>query len=135
MTRAGDSTLYSNAGMRFTYRHTGVPDDVIFTEALFEGRPGNPDEILAEMNAITEARSSTQPVNTRTGGSTFKNPPGKKAWELVDAAGCRGLRMGDAQSRPELHALAFVSVPHAMVDQLIRHTRRDLLAALPRDHR
>ena len=49
------------------------------------------------MNAITEARSSTQPVNTRTGGSTFKNPPGRKAWELVDAAGCRGLRMGDAQ--------------------------------------
>ena len=56
-----------------------------------------PETILAEMNAITEARSSTQPVNTRTGGSTFKNPPGQKAWELVDKAGCRGLRMGDAQ--------------------------------------
>jgi UDP-N-acetylmuramate dehydrogenase len=70
---------------------------VIFTEALFEGRPGDPAEILAEMNAITEARSSTQPVNTRTGGSTFKNPPGRKAWQLVDAAGCRGLRRGDAQ--------------------------------------
>jgi UDP-N-acetylmuramate dehydrogenase len=83
--------------MGFTYRHAGVPDDVIFTEALFEGRPGDPAEILAEMNAITEARSSTQPVNTRTGGSTFKNPPGRKAWQLVDEAGCRGLRIGDAQ--------------------------------------
>jgi UDP-N-acetylmuramate dehydrogenase len=74
-----------------------VPEDVIFTEALFEGRAGDPADILAEMNAITDARSSTQPVNTRTGGSTFKNPPGRKAWELIDAAGCRGLRIGDAQ--------------------------------------
>jgi UDP-N-acetylmuramate dehydrogenase len=97
VTRTGEKVVYTNQQMDFTYRHAGVPEDVIFTEALFEGRPGNPDEILAEMNAITEARSSTQPVNTRTGGSTFKNPPGRKAWELVDAAGCRGLRVGDAQ--------------------------------------
>jgi hypothetical protein len=88
--------------MGFTYRHAGVPEDVIFTEALFEGHPGDREPILAEMNAITEARSSTQPVNTRTGGSTFKNPPGHKAWELVDKAGCRGLRRGDAQVS-ELH--------------------------------
>lgn len=97
VTRTGEVVAFTNAQMGFTYRHSSVPDDVIFTEALFEGRPGNPDDILAEMNAITEARSSTQPVNTRTGGSTFKNPPGRKAWELVDAAGCRGLRIGDAQ--------------------------------------
>ncbi len=97
VTRTGEKVAYTNAQMGFTYRHAGVPEDVIFTQALFEGRPGNPDEILAEMNTITEARSSTQPVNTRTGGSTFKNPPGSKAWELVDAAGCRGLRVGDAQ--------------------------------------
>jgi UDP-N-acetylmuramate dehydrogenase len=97
ITRTGETVSYTNQQMGFTYRHAAVPEDVIFTEALFEGRPGNPDEILAEMNAITEARSSTQPVNTRTGGSTFKNPPGRKAWELVDAAGCRGLRIGDAQ--------------------------------------
>jgi UDP-N-acetylmuramate dehydrogenase len=97
VTRSGEMVAFTNQQMGFTYRHSAVPDDVIFTEALFEGRPGNPEEILAEMNAITEARSSTQPVNTRTGGSTFKNPPGRKAWELVDAAGCRGLRMGDAQ--------------------------------------
>ncbi|MBF9233590.1 UDP-N-acetylmuramate dehydrogenase [Microvirga sp. BT350] len=97
VTRGGEKVSFTNAGMGFTYRHSSVPDDVIFTEALFEGRSGDPAEILAEMNAITEARSSTQPVNTRTGGSTFKNPPGRKAWELVDAAGCRGLRRGDAQ--------------------------------------
>ena len=97
ITRAGETVTYSNAEMGFTYRHSSVPDDVIFTEAVFEGRPGDPAAILAEMNAITEARSSTQPVNTRTGGSTFKNPPGHKAWKLIDAAGCRGLRRGDAQ--------------------------------------
>jgi UDP-N-acetylmuramate dehydrogenase len=97
VTRSGEKVAYTNQQMGFTYRHAGVPEDVIFTEAVFEGRPGDPAAILAEMNAITEARSSTQPVNTRTGGSTFKNPPGRKAWELVDAAGCRGLRIGDAQ--------------------------------------
>ena len=100
--RSGRTHVLSLADMGFTYRHCAAPDDIIFTEALFEGRPGEPAEILAEMNAITEARSSTQPVNTRTGGSTFKNPPGRRAWELVDAAGCRGLRRGDAQVS-ELH--------------------------------
>jgi UDP-N-acetylmuramate dehydrogenase len=95
--RSGERVAYDNVGMGFTYRHAGVPEDVIFTQARFKGTPGDSKAILAEMNAITEARSSTQPVNTRTGGSTFKNPPGKKAWELVDAAGCRGLRRGDAQ--------------------------------------
>ena len=97
LRRSGERVAYDNAGMGFTYRHAGVPEDVIFTSARFRGTPGDSKAILAEMNAITEARSSTQPVNTRTGGSTFKNPPGKKAWELVDAAGCRGLRRGDAQ--------------------------------------
>jgi UDP-N-acetylmuramate dehydrogenase len=97
LTRRGDKVTISNAEMGFTYRHTNVPEDVIFTEALFEGSSGDSAAILSEMNAITEARSSTQPVNTRTGGSTFKNPPGNKAWELIDAAGCRGLRIGDAQ--------------------------------------
>jgi UDP-N-acetylmuramate dehydrogenase len=97
VTRAGEPRTFTLAEMGFTYRHSAVPEDVIFTEALFEGRAGDPADILAEMNAITDARSSTQPVNTRTGGSTFKNPPGRKAWELIDAAGCRGLRIGDAQ--------------------------------------
>ena len=84
-TAPGDALRLSSAEMGFTYRHCGVPDDVIFTQALFEGTPGDPAAILAEMNAITEARSPTQPVNTRTGGSTFKNPPGAQGLELIDA--------------------------------------------------
>ncbi len=102
LDRQGRAHVLSKAEMGFTYRHSGAPEDFIFTEALFEGRPGDPETILAAMNAITEARSASQPVNTRTGGSTFKNPPGRKAWELVDEAGCRGLRIGDAQVS-ELH--------------------------------
>ena len=102
LDRQGRAVVLSPADMAFTYRHCGAPDDLVFTEALFEGRPGDPAAILAAMGAITDARAATQPVNTRTGGSTFKNPPGRKAWELIDAAGCRGLRIGDAQVS-ELH--------------------------------
>jgi len=88
---------FDHASMGFSYRHTSVASDIIFTEALFKGQPGDPAKILEEMNAITDARSSTQPVNTRTGGSTFRNPEGKKAWELIDQAGLRGHRMGGAE--------------------------------------
>jgi UDP-N-acetylmuramate dehydrogenase len=102
VSRSGETLRLTNADMGFTYRHSAVPEDVIFTHAAFEGRQGDPAAIQAEMNAITEARSSTQPVNTRTGGSTFKNPPGHKAWQVIDAAGCRGLRVGAAQVS-ELH--------------------------------
>jgi UDP-N-acetylmuramate dehydrogenase len=100
--RAGNVRNYTNADMGFTYRHCGVPDDVIFTHALFEGRHGDPAAIAVEMDEITAKRESTQPVKSRTGGSTFKNPPGHKAWELIDAAGCRGLIVGGAQVS-ELH--------------------------------
>jgi UDP-N-acetylmuramate dehydrogenase len=100
--RAGSVRVYANADMRYTYRHCGVPDGVIFTEALFQGRPGDPAEIAAAMDKITESREATQPVKSRTGGSTFKNPQGHKAWQLIDAAGCRGLVVGDAQVS-ELH--------------------------------
>jgi UDP-N-acetylmuramate dehydrogenase len=98
--------------MGFSYRHSSVAPDVIFTEAQFKGRGGDATAILAEMNAITEARSSTQPVNTRTGGSTFKNPAGQKAWELVDKAGCRGLKIGGAQVS-ELHTNFLIAHPGA----------------------
>jgi UDP-N-acetylmuramate dehydrogenase len=100
--RAGNVRTYTNAQMGFSYRHCGVPEDVVFTQALFEGTPGDPVAIAAEMDKITEAREATQPVKSRTGGSTFKNPPGHKAWQLIDAAGCRGLVIGDAQVS-ELH--------------------------------
>jgi UDP-N-acetylmuramate dehydrogenase len=95
--RQGRVQVFSNADMRYTYRHCGLPDDVIFTQALFQGEPGDPEAIAAEMNKITESREATQPIRSRTGGSTFKNPPGRKAWQLIDGAGCRGLVIGDAQ--------------------------------------
>ena len=100
--RAGSIRTYSNAGMDFSYRHCGVGDDVIFTAALFQGTPGDRSAIAAEMDEITAKRETTQPVKSRTGGSTFKNPEGHKAWQLIDAAGCRGLMVGDAQVS-ELH--------------------------------
>ena len=95
--RDGTIRDYTAAEMGFTYRHCGVAHDVIFTRARFRGTPADPETIRAEMAAITAARAATQPVNARTGGSTFKNPPGKQAWALVDKAGCRGLVHGDAQ--------------------------------------
>ena len=81
----------------YTYRHSETPEGAIVVEALFEGVPGDPAAIGAEMERIAAEREATQPTRTRTGGSTFKNPPGDKAWRLIDAAGCRGLTMGDAQ--------------------------------------
>ncbi len=100
--RRGRRHLLANAEMNYSYRHCGVGDDIIFTEALFQGAPGDAGTIAAEMDKITEAREATQPIKSRTGGSTFKNPPGHKAWQLIDAAGCRGLRLGNAQVS-ELH--------------------------------
>ena len=100
--RAGNIHVLSNADMHYTYRHCGAPEDFIFTEATFEGRAGDRAAIAAEMDKITESREATQPVKSRTGGSTFKNPPGHKAWQLIDKAGCRGLIVGGAQVS-ELH--------------------------------
>jgi len=95
--RQGRVHVLSNADMHYTYRHCGAPEDFIFTQALFQGEPGDRDAIAAEMDKITESREATQPIKSRTGGSTFKNPPGHKAWQLIDAAGCRGLKVGNAQ--------------------------------------
>ena len=98
--RAGRIIGFTNADMHYTYRHCGAPDGVIFTEAVFQGRPGDPAVIATEMDKITESREATQPIKSRTGGSTFKNPAGHKAWQLIDAAGCRGLQIGGAQVSP-----------------------------------
>ncbi len=95
--RQGRLRVLGNGDMHYTYRHCGAPDDIVFTEALFQGAPGDPATIAAEMDKITESREATQPIKSRTGGSTFKNPPGHKAWQLIDAAQCRGLKVGDAQ--------------------------------------
>jgi UDP-N-acetylmuramate dehydrogenase len=95
--RKGEVRRFSHAEMGFRYRHSSAPDDVIFTGATFRGRPGNREAIEAEMDRVTAAREAAQPIRERTGGSTFKNPEGGKAWQLIDAAGCRGLIRGGAQ--------------------------------------
>jgi UDP-N-acetylmuramate dehydrogenase len=94
--RNGRKLVLSIEDMGFGYRHS-VPEGLVFTEALFQGEAGERDAIQAEMDRITAERGNTQPVNTRTGGSTFKNPPGEKAWELIEKAGCRGLTVGGSQ--------------------------------------
>lgn len=95
--RKGNLRTFSHADMGFAYRHSEAPDDVVFISALFQGRPGKPEDILAEMDRITAAREASQPIREKTGGSTFKNPKPDSAWKVIDAAGCRGLVMGGAQ--------------------------------------
>ena len=101
VTRSGQHIQLSYDDMEFRYRGT-APQDLFYTSAIFKLEKGDKDTILKEMEEITEKRGSTQPVKSRTGGSTFKNPEGHKAWQLVDAAGCRGLKIGGAQIS-ELH--------------------------------
>jgi UDP-N-acetylmuramate dehydrogenase len=109
--RQGNILTLSNTEMGFSYRHCSVPDDVIFVSATLQGRKGDAAEIAAAMAEIKQKREGSQPRN-RTGGSTFKNPPGHSAWKLVDAAGCRGLRVGQAQVS-ELHSNFLISLDGA----------------------
>jgi UDP-N-acetylmuramate dehydrogenase len=101
--RRGERHVLSNADMGYSYRHAEAPEDFIFTEATYEGFPENRETIREAMDAVQKHRETVQPIKSRTGGSTFKNPdpPGtpnqRSAWRLIDAAGCRGLRIGDAQ--------------------------------------
>jgi UDP-N-acetylmuramate dehydrogenase len=95
--RDGSIETWPRARFGYTYRHSEVPAGAVVVEALFEGVPGERAAIAAEMDRIAEEREASQPLRSRTGGSTFKNPPGTKAWKLIDEAGCRGLTMGDAQ--------------------------------------
>ena len=83
--------------MKFVYRNSGVDPSIIFTSARFRGRIAAPEAIRARMNEVQNHRETAQPIREKTGGSTFKNPPGHSAWKLIDAAGCRGLRVGGAQ--------------------------------------
>lgn len=93
----GERRTLTKKDMDFTYRHTGAADDLVFVEAVFEGEPGDASAIRARMEQLVEQREATQPVRTKTGGSTFQNPPGHKAWQLIDEAGCRGLKHGAAE--------------------------------------
>ena len=95
--RSGERRTLSNADLGYTYRHSALPEGAVVVGATFRGVPGDPAAIQAEMDRIAAAREASQPLRSKTGGSTFKNPDGHKAWQLVDAAGCRGLRRGDAQ--------------------------------------
>ncbi|MBX3447851.1 MAG: UDP-N-acetylmuramate dehydrogenase [Parvibaculaceae bacterium] len=115
--RKGKRLILKNEDMQYRYRHSGAAEDLIFVEALFQGRPGDKDEILAKMNEITSSREATQPVRTRTGGSTFKNPEGHKSWQLIDAAGCRGLTRGGAQVS-ELHCNFLINTGEATASDL-----------------
>jgi UDP-N-acetylmuramate dehydrogenase len=95
--RSGEVVTMPAADLRYSYRHSELPEQSIVVSATFRGEPGEPAAIKAEMDRIAASREESQPLRSRTGGSTFKNPPGHKAWALVDAAGCRGLKFGDAQ--------------------------------------
>jgi UDP-N-acetylmuramate dehydrogenase len=95
--RSGEVVEWPLENLGYTYRHSEIPAGAVVIEATFRGSPGDPEAIGAEMDAIARAREESQPLRSRTGGSTFKNPEGHKAWALIDAAGCRGFRMGDAQ--------------------------------------
>ncbi|WP_337191220.1 UDP-N-acetylmuramate dehydrogenase [Parapontixanthobacter aurantiacus] len=93
----GNLARFPVEDLRYSYRHSALPDNAIVVSARFRGRRGDPRRIGEEMDRIADARENSQPLRTKTGGSTFKNPEGHKAWELVDRAGCRGMRLGDAQ--------------------------------------
>jgi UDP-N-acetylmuramate dehydrogenase len=128
--RDGRVETWAAERLGYTYRHSDVPAGAIVVEALFEGVPGDPAAIGAEMDRIAEEREASQPLRSRTGGSTFKNPPGRKAWQLVDEAGCRGLRIGDAQVS-EKHCnflLNLGSASAAEIEALGEEVRRRVLA-------
>lgn len=115
--RSGNLHVLSNADMKYTYRHCGVSDEFIFTQALFQGRAGDPGAISAAMDKITESREATQPIKSRTGGSTFKNPPGNKSWQLIDKAGMRGFAVGPAKVS-ELHCNFLINEGGATASQI-----------------
>lgn len=99
--RSGERRTLGVDELHYTYRHSDLPEGAVVVSATFRGRPGDPMAIQAEMDRIAAAREESQPLRSKTGGSTFKNPPGEKAWALVDRAGCRGLQRGGAQVSPK----------------------------------
>src|SRR4051812_36314610 len=110
--RDGTKHTFSNADMKFVYRNSGVDPAVIFTAARFRGTIAAPEAIRARMEEVQSHRETAQPIREKTGGSTFKNPPGNSAWKLIDAAGCRGLRVGGAQVS-EMHCNFLINTGNA----------------------
>jgi len=115
--RDGRRVTLTNADMGFTYRHTAAPDNLIFTDALFEGPPAERTAIAADMEAVQRHRESVQPIREKTGGSTFTNPPGTSAWKLIDTAGCRSLRIGGAMVS-EMHCNFLINTGDATAHDL-----------------
>ena len=127
--RSGEVVTMPEADLRYSYRHSELPDQSIVVSATFRGEPGEPAAIKAEMDRIAASREESQPLRSRTGGSTFKNPPGHKAWALVDAAGCRGLKFGDAQVS-EKHCNFLLNLGNASstdIEELGEEVRRRVL--------
>jgi UDP-N-acetylmuramate dehydrogenase len=119
------------AEIGFSYRHIALPEDWIFIEAVLEGHPDDRARIAERMATIRAAREDSQPLRTRTGGSTFANPPGARAWELIDRAGCRGLVIGGAQVS-EKHCNFLLNLGHASaadIEALGEEVRARVLAA------
>lgn len=115
--RDGTIRNLSNAEMGFSYRNSKLPEGAIVTAAVLRGKVGDRDEIVERIEEIGRKREETQPIRTRTGGSTFKNPDGHKAWELIDKAGCRGLTIGGAQMS-ELHCNFMINTGNATAADL-----------------
>ena len=117
--RDGHVETLTASDMGMSYRHNALPPDVIFLSGLFKGHAGHTREIENKISEIKQKRSESQPIKTRTGGSTFANPDGHKAWQLVDEAGCRGLKVGDAQMS-EMHCNFMINTHQASAAQLER---------------
>ncbi|SHM22733.1 UDP-N-acetylmuramate dehydrogenase [Roseibium suaedae] len=115
--RKGARHVLTNADMDYAYRHSGASKDLIFTGAVFEGLPASEETIRTEMAEVVAHREKAQPIREKTGGSTFKNPPGNSAWKVIDAAGCRGLTIGGAQMS-ELHCNFMINTGSATAHDL-----------------
>jgi UDP-N-acetylmuramate dehydrogenase len=115
--RRGDRHTLTNTDMGFTYRHSAAADDLIFVAAVYQGTPQDRAAIKAEMDAVERHRETAQPIREKTGGSTFKNPEGGKAWQLIDAAGCRGLKIGGAMVS-EMHCNFLINTGAATAHDL-----------------
>jgi UDP-N-acetylmuramate dehydrogenase len=128
--RSGELVTLNLGDLGYTYRHSKLPDGCVVVSAVFRGTPGDPKIIGAEMDRIAEAREASQPLRSKTGGSTFKNPDGHKAWALVDEAGCRGLQIGGAQVS-EKHTNFLLNVGDATsadIEELGEEVRRRVKA-------
>lgn len=131
ISRDGKKRVFNNADMKFVYRNSGVDPSIIFTSALFRGKITEAELIRARMNEVQAHRETAQPIREKTGGSTFKNPPGHSAWKLIDAAGCRGLKVGGAQVS-EMHCNFLINTGDATGHDI--ETLGETVRARVKDH-